>query len=156
MPRIEVAQLGQIPCHIIKNHTLLVGLKDILPEDLLWRKDHPQTPAMICLEEERTCTCNYGCMIKLAQRCHALFSQRKLTQIFILFRREEKDLVRRMPKKEILQSAGVKEVKTTVPRIMAIHVPDDYRLRLLRVNYDGLNLVMQGAEPIRCDLSSIL
>jgi hypothetical protein len=156
MPQIEVASLGQIPCHIVKKHTLLVGLKDILPEDLLWRKDNPRTPAVICLEEEHACTCPYNCMVKLAHRCHALFSQNPLTQIFILFRREEKDLIRRKPKKEIIKSAGVAGVKTKVPRILAIHVPDDYQLRLMRVNYDGLNLVMQGAEPIRCDLSTIL
>jgi len=156
MPQIEVTSLGSIPAHLVKNHTLLVGLKDILPEDILWRKDHPRVPAMICLQEERTCTCPYQCMAKLAQRCHGLFSQYKLTQIFILFRRDEPDLVRRAPKKDVQRSAGVKNVKTVVPRIMAIHVPDDYDLRLLRVNYDGLNLVMQGADPIRCDLSSIL
>lgn len=78
----------------IEPHTFFVGLKEILPEDVLFRKTNPSVPALICLQEDAACTCPFRCIPKLLSRLLFLFEKLKVQNIFILFRRKENALQR--------------------------------------------------------------
>lgn len=129
----------------VGGHSFLVGAKEILPEDLLWRTDHPRTPALICLQDDKACMCTWGCVPKLAFRCFWLFGKNpKLQQLFILFSREEK------PLKRVVQLGAGDEAVQMMPRVFVMHVPRDfdsspYPYRLFRANYSGLRMVLEGA-----------
>jgi len=118
----------------VKDHTLFVAVRDFLPEDPLWRKDRPRLPAMVCLQEENTCTCPFNCMPKLAKRSHWFFQKYpNLEQIFLVFqRKQEKNLQRKQ--KEI-------------PRYWVVWITSSFDISLQRVNYDGLQLVLRQSEP---------
>ncbi len=140
-----------------KGDTLLVGVKDILPEDVLWRRDHPNVPAVVCFEEERACQCPWGCIPKLAQRCHWLFDMfPNARQLLILFKRGEKDIRRKLPELPPIDARAFPSVSRSmarqdVPRILVLHVPTDFGIRLFRANYDGLQLVLEASQV--CELS---
>lgn len=136
---------------VLEGHTAFFGIKDFLPEDILWRKEHPRTPSLVCLQEDNVCECPWGCVAKLAARCHWLFEKKpNLAQLFLLFNRGEAALRRRVPPKEInndLTESERQSFKITVPRVFALHVERDfYRakvpFRLFRVNYNSLEILL--------------
>lgn len=137
-----------------RRHTMLIGLKHILPEDIIWRRTNEMVPAMICLQENNSCDCPFNCMPKLAKRCGYLFDEfRHLHQIIIIFQREEKPLNRRQPKKEYLSGMGNDfEVKTKVPRLFAVHITTDFNIRVMRSNFDGLQVAMKRTEESQLDV----
>jgi len=130
-----------------KKHTMMIGLKHILPEDIIWRRDNPRVPSMICLQENNACDCPFNCMPKLAERCHFLFEQfDDLVQILIVFQREEKPLERRRPSSEYLRGVDANKVKTRVPRLFAVRVSRDFDIRIMRSNFDGLQVAMERTQ----------
>ena len=138
-----------IEANIINGHSLFIGLKNILPEDILWRKDHPKVPAMVCLQQNNACDCPFNCMTKFAQRVRWLFDQYpEVTQIFVLLQRDEPNLLRKKPPMHQMLDMPHKEVLTSVPRILTIHIPRDFKLRMFRVNYDGLQLDLQQSTRL--------
>jgi len=151
---------SRIEFHLVKGHTIIVGIDTILPEDGLWRKENPRTPAMICLEQDNVCGCPMGCIPKLVLRCRSLFEALpSAKQMLILFRREEALLKRKISAeltadmdKELLAS-----IKTEAPRIIALIVHRDFEdrkvpYRLQRVNYDGLKLSLAAGKKVRAEV----
>lgn len=148
----EVAgRAGGCSGYLVNNHTLILGLKDILPEDILWRQKQPKTPAMICLENDQGCDCPWQCIPTLARRSYDLFVKlRHVVQIFVLFQRGEKPLVRNPPTRSVQHAAGVRDVETVIPRYWALYITHapDYTVRIMRVNYDSLNLLLETADMV--------
>lgn len=138
---------------VVKDHTLFVGIKDMIPEDIIWRREHPNVPAMICLQENQACGCTWDCMTKLATRSFFFFRQfPRAVQLFMLFQRtQETALQRNAVRVQDLYAAErgmkVQERRTTLPRLQAVHVTSDFKIiRVLRVNYDGLQYLLKDAE----------
>jgi hypothetical protein len=128
-------------------HTMVIGLKHILPEDILWRREHNSVPAMICFQKNNSCDCPFNCIPRLASRVFFLFENfPDLVQIIVIFKRDEKPLKRRQPSKDKLIGMGEGfEVKTVVPRVFALHIDKDFSLRMIRSNYDGLVVATKDA-----------
>lgn len=136
----------QIELRFIKKHTVFVGLKHMLVEDVLWRRENPRTPAMICLQQDNACGCPFGCMPKLATRCRWLFDQfPDLEQILILFTRNEPKLRRKKPSRQNMMDMLDWDVDTQVPRLLVLHVPRSFAISLRRVNYDGVQICLKNA-----------
>ena len=140
-----------INIQILDGHSAFFGLREFFPEDILWRRENPRTPAMICLQDDLSCTCPWGCVVKLAVRCSWLFEKlTSIQQVFLLFNRGEKPLKRRVPPEEVNNDLTKKEresFKTVVPRMFALHVERNFHLatppfRLFRVNYNSLELLL--------------
>ena len=160
---IDVGTDRKISCHWVKNHTVFVGLKDILPEDILWRERNPSVPAMICLQKSMACSCTFNCMPKLAKRCHWFFDKfPELEQLFVLFQRQGESALRRsvgtgnMSREEASLESVQKSLKRkSIPRIHSLVIDGDFNLRLVRSNYDGLQLVLGGSRheaiEVPCD-----
>lgn len=93
-PIQEGFRLGSRRPLSIAPHTFFIGLKEILPEDVLFRKANPSVPALICLQEDSACTCPFRCIPKLLARLLFLFERLHVQNIFVLFRRKENALKR--------------------------------------------------------------
>jgi hypothetical protein len=146
----------------VSQHTFLIGMKDILPEDLLWRRDHERIPAMVCFEEDHACDCPWQCIVKMAGRSMWLFSRFPLLrQILVLFKRSEKFI--RRPKFVHLTSDG--DVSNDysdipfedVPRVWVLHIAHDFYnsrvpYRLFRANHNGLQLILRQAQQRKIDI----
>lgn len=139
----------------VKEHTFIFGLKNILPEDVLWRKQHPRVPSLVCFEEDHVCDCPWGCVGRMAARCMWFFMKfQELKQILVLFRREEsflkkKRYVRVDSRGNLLPDTGVPSEE--VPRVWVFHVSRDFSesavpYRMFRANYGGLNLVLERSK----------
>lgn len=166
MSSVEVKPQGATRlrvCHL-DYHTFVIGLKDLLPEDVLWRKEHPRVPAVVCLHEDHVCTCPWNCIVKLSFRCWKLFDCFvPLQQILILYSMEEPSLKRRKFAKVdtfgnvVLDAATVPIVE--VPRLWALHIERDFMdakrvapYRQFRVNYSGLQIVLSKMVEERLDV----
>ena len=158
---LKESRKGIIEFSMVKDHTMLIGANELLPEDALWRKDNPKVPAMICMEVDNVCHCPWGCIPKLVMRCVSIFgSMPNLEQIFILFKREENDLVRYGTNPELVKGmdpVSLKKVKKSVPRVRAIWIPRDFGsqpvpYRVMPANYDGLRLSMEQAVKKRAEV----
>jgi len=89
---------GVIQVRSIQGHTYFLGLREIIPEDLMWRRQNSRVPALVCLQKDNSCDCPYGCVKKMSARCIWLFRRRpKLKQIMICIKREESELQRPLP-----------------------------------------------------------
>ena len=141
--------------------SFLVGAKDLLPEDKLWRRDRPDMPALICLQEDNVCACPWGCIPKLVFRCVVIFQLlAKVEQIVVIFKREEKDLHRRQVTLEMAPDLSVEKIaqlNKPAPRIWGLVIPRDFGQRaqpyhLTRLNYDGLSLVMKKGKQKKLEV----
>ena len=140
----------------IRDHTFLIGLKDFVPEDIWWRKDHPRVPSLICFQEDHACECPHGCIPKMAGRCVWLFKRfNKLKQVLVLFKREEGRF--RRPKYVPSSLDGnidydrLNVPKEDVPRIWVLRVPSNfYELpvpyKMFRANFNGLQVVLNRSK----------
>lgn len=161
---VFVAQVDKISVYSVRDHTFFIGLKDILPEDIMWRKEHPRVPSLVCFEEDHACDCPWGCVAKAAARCMWFFARfKKLKQILILFKREERMLLRQQYMRvdhlgNIREDqAGVPTEK--VPRIWALIVPHNFYdasipYRMSRVNHNGLQLVLKHSDMLQIDVDT--
>jgi len=159
---IQVAENTSVPYFLFAKHTMFIGLKYMQPEDILWRRDNPSVPAMVCLQESGSCSCPYQCITQLARRVGTLFSRLPfLKQMFIMFKRpEERNLRRHDLTFEESQTAIRQDLnnvrrrlglptgrRTNLPRFMAIHITSDYSaFRLLRLNYDALQYILANSD----------
>jgi len=142
-----------------RDHTFIVGLREILAEDLLWRADHPRVPALACFQDDNACECPWGCVMKLRDRVFWLFTSfPDLEQIMILFKRDEKDLRRRIniqtPYTPQETASGIAQPKEVVPRFWIMLICRDFRSMVVpwqffRSNYDGLLHVLRGTKEMR-------
>jgi len=152
-PREAVSQNRFIRVQSVQNHTFLIGLKEVIPEDILWRREHPRVPSLICFEEDRSCVCPWGCVMKFVQRCVWLFrSYPSLKQVFVLFNREEKNLRRKYHRRDrMAPDLTEDDFPDTVPRVKLLYIPRDFAnlvqpYRLFAANYNGLRLVLSNSE----------
>lgn len=145
----------QIMLRLVKKHTALVGIKDFVPEDILWRRDHPRTPSLICFQEDLACECTWNCVPKVAVRAFWLFQHfPDLQQVFIFFQREGEKLRRNRPRVELTAGMApdyLDTYKVDVPRIYILHIPRNFDsaprpFRLFMANYDGLQLILKKTE----------
>lgn len=142
-----------------RDHTFIVGLKEIIPEDLLWRVDHPRVPALVCMQDDHVCECPWGCVHLLGSRLAWLFDHYPdVEQILVLFKRDEKELWRKMSLdvsySKVEEEAGLRSPKVIVPRYWVLWVPMGFQnmitpYRLFRGNYDGLCHILRGTRPLR-------
>lgn len=152
-PKIELPKRSFVTVQSIKDHSFLIGLKDMIPEDILWRKTHPKLPSLICFDEDHSCACTWACVQKFVLRCVWLFRQfPALQQILVLFNREEKDLKRYIPTSPRTLGRDLQEVvfDERVPRVKILHVPRDFGTaprpyRIFPANYNGLQIVLSSA-----------
>lgn len=138
----------------LREHTFLIGLKEIIPEDILWRKEHPRVPSLICFDDERDCGCPWGCVLSFVKRCVWLFrSFPALQQVLVLFNREEKNLRRKIPTSPLTVGRDLNpdDFGESVPRVKVLYVPSDFSeqihpYRIFRANYNGLQMVLASTE----------
>ena len=158
LPDTPLPKTRSVNMHFVRNkageeHTIMVGLKDILPEDFLWRKENPRVPAMVCLQQNNACACTFNCMSRFAERCMWLFQRfPEVIHILVFFKRSEADLIRNEPQYAMLRKelaatgGGVLDIgKKQVPRLWVIRVPQDFQLGMYRINHDGLKVSLKGA-----------
>jgi hypothetical protein len=144
--QVVASKRSQIELRFVGKHTVFVGLKHMLMEDILWRKENPRIPAMICLQEDHSCSCPFNCMTRLAKRCAWIFDQYpKLQQILILFTRNEPKLIRKKPSRLNMMDLLDWDVDTKVPRLIVLYVPRSFAISMLRVNYDGVQICLKHA-----------
>lgn len=143
-----------VQAHFVQNHTAILGLRDILPEDILWRRENPSLPAMICLQSDHSCSCPFQCMPKLAQRAFRLFqAYPTLDQILVAFKREEKWLERDVEKHlsqahDLRRLKNPPQIKNRIPRMFCLHINKSFSLRMFRVNHDALSLFLRNSTLV--------
>lgn len=141
-----------------RDHTYIIALKHILPEDLLWRKENERVPALVCMEDDHACMCPYKCLRKLAVRCFILFEYNPtVEQIIITFKREEKPLHRDLsgvtrPYTPSELQQGFQQPQKAIPRFWLAIIHRDFADRpqpyiLRRGNYDAITNVLRTSRP---------
>lgn len=154
---LNVVQPLSIKAWMVKKHSLFFPLKSILVEDLLWRKEHPLVPALICFEEDHSCHCPSGCVQKFFIRVMWLFyTYSELEQIFVIFNRDEMSLDRKISSKSSSPDIKDKVFKSKVPRLKVLYMnrrsgEQMFPYRIFSVNFDSLSLVLRTADEILID-----
>lgn len=149
-PSCEFTKRSAIRVQSVKGKTFIVGIRDFSPEDILWRKENPRVPALICFEEDNSCSCRWNCVHKIVMRCVWLFNAfPELEQVLILFNREEKAIKRKIPTsfKSLGRDLKADDFGESVPRVKVLLIPRDFGeakepYRVFPVNYNGLQLVL--------------
>lgn len=154
---LAIQQRPFFQVHVVNEHSLFVGIKDLMPEDILWRREHPNVPAMICLKEDNACGCNWDCMMKLALRAGFFFKRFPNTvQLFMMFQRTQETPLERaalrvgqlsQQEQKILgrHNRHASQRRTKLPRVWALHITKNFAIRAFRANYDALQYLLKDA-----------
>lgn len=140
-----------------RDHTFILSVWDVLPEDWMWKQNNPRVPTLICFQEDKVCQCPYKCISKLGMRLHILFSlYQQLEQVLILFERDEQDLIRNFSMSqpytyEEMTTLDVRQPKQKVPRHWVLVVQRNFHeqrvpWKLLRGNYDSIQQFLRQAR----------
>lgn len=154
MPDLVEVKQGALEYRMLKKHTMFVSGKNFVPEDYIWRRDHPKTPPFVCLKDERVCDCPWFCVEKIARRCFYVFDKFPKLKMLVMMYRDSVEMIER--KRVTVEHGEFKHWVDKVPKVSVMIIERDFLdsrqpYRLMNANYDGLNLLLKQTSTGQCD-----